>query len=169
MSYITGTVNDIIVSGLVVPETITGAISATTLIGTTSIQSITGTINIIFITGSISNGTGVMKNIWINATSQSEGNLTLSDSTNWGCRYAFISSIKVVTASTDWDMWLCETSAFNTSLITSRQIAANRNGNFDIDIQREYNSDSTSVYLVYTDNAGSNTSNILIIGTERVH
>lgn len=110
-----------------------------------------------------------MRNIWINESGQSEGNLTLSDATNWAAQYSFISSIKVVTSSTDWDMWLCETSAFNTALITSRQIAANRNGDFDITVMREYNSDSNNVYLKYTDNSGSNTADILIVGEARRH
>lgn len=110
-----------------------------------------------------------MRNVWISVTGQSEGNLTISDATNWDTQYSFISSIKVVTASTDWDMWLCETSAFNTSLITSRKIAQNVNGNYDISIMREYNSDSNNVYLIYTDTSGTNTASILISGEARRH
>ena len=110
-----------------------------------------------------------MRNIWISVTGQSEGNLTLSDATNWNAQYSFIDSIKVVTASTNWDMWLCETSAFNTALITTRQIAANANGNYDITVARSYNSDGTNVYLKYTDNAGTSTAAILITGEARRH
>jgi len=117
--------------------------------------------NGLYISGDI-----LMKNIYLLAENQSEGNLTLSNAT-WGATKSFIESIKVETSSTDWDMWLCETSAFDKTLITTRQIAANRNGNYDITISRTYNSDATNVYLIYTDNSGTNTADILISGEER--
>lgn len=117
-----------------------------------------------------------MKNIWISSTPQTPTgttalDITLADETNWNVQYAYISSIKVSTVSTNWNMWLCETSAFNTALITSRQIVANRNGNFDISVAREYNSDAVgNVYLKYTDNApGGSAATIYIVGSSRGH
>jgi hypothetical protein len=110
-----------------------------------------------------------MKNIWISVDTQSEGNLTLADATNWATQYSYISRIKVVTFSTNWDMWLCETSDFDAGLITTRQIATQRNGSFDIEVACEYNSDSNNVYLTYTDNSGSNTADILVVGEARRH
>jgi hypothetical protein len=110
-----------------------------------------------------------MRNIWISAATQSEGNLTLSDGTNWATQYSFISYINVVCASTNWSMWLCETSAFNTGLITTRQIASNINGNATLYINQEYNSDGNNVYIIYTDVAGTATASILISGEARRH
>lgn len=169
MTDITGTTDGSGITGTITSSTIGGTSDPTQVTGTISTTQITGTITTAALTGELSEGEGTMRNIWISTTGQAEGNLTLSDTTNWACQYSYISSIKVVTSSTDWDMWLCETSAFNTSLITSRQIAANRSGNFDITIAREYNSDSNNVYLIYTDNSGANNASILITGTERSH
>ena len=94
-----------------------------------------------------------MRNIYINSTPQNEGNLTLSDGVHWNKQYSFINGIKVVTTSTNWDLWLCETNEFSTSLITSRLISASRSGSYDISLLREYNSIDTNVRLIYTDNS----------------
>jgi hypothetical protein len=118
---------------------------------------------------SLEDWVGTVKNIWIQANNQNPGNLTLSDSTNWGTQYSFISSIKVKTNSPDWDLWICETSAFNTALISTRKLAANRNGDFDITLNREYNSDGNNVYLIYTDNSGDNQASFYITGNKRSH
>ena len=111
----------------------------------------------------------IMRNIWISVTGKAPGNLTLLDAVNWACQYSFIDAIKVTTASTNWDMWICETNAFDKALITTRQIAASRSGNYDISIAREYNSDGNNVYLIYTDNSGANNAAILVTGTQRRH
>jgi hypothetical protein len=110
-----------------------------------------------------------MRNVWISASGQSEGNLTLADGTNWAAQYSFIDSIRVLTSSTSWDLWLCETSAFNTALISSRHLADDISGNYDIDVHREYNSDSNNAYLIYTDNSGANTADFYISGEGRRH
>ena len=114
-----------------------------------------------------------MRNIWINTTcvwGAGDDDFTISDATNWNAQYSHISSIKVVTANTNWDLWLCETSAFNTGLITSRKLAANRNGNYDITVAREYNSDGTNVYLKFVDNNGDGEDYaVLVNGEARRH
>lgn len=109
-----------------------------------------------------------LRNIWINVTNQSEGNLELSGD-DWDTAYSYISSIKVKTSSTDWDMWLCEDDTYTKTLISTRQIAANRSGDFDITVAREYNPGQDKVYLIYTDNSGTNTADIYIVGESRRH
>ena len=110
-----------------------------------------------------------MRNVWIVALAQAEGDRTLADATNWATQYSYISSIKVRTTSTSWDLWLFETSAFNLALITTRKLVQNRNGDFDTSVAREYNSDSNNVYVRFTDNVGAATFDILIVGEARRH
>lgn len=109
------------------------------------------------------------KMIWLYATGQAPGNLTLSGD-DWNEECSVITSLKVWTASTDWDLWLCETDAFDTALIGSRKLIANQNGNYEVyESSTEYKSDDTNVYLVYVDNSGANNAEIQITGVARRH
>jgi len=104
------------------------------------------------------------RNIWINTT-HLPGNFALSDATNWGTTYSYISGVKVMTVSTNWDLWIFEDNTYGTASITSRKIAEGVNGNFDITLMREYNSIDTNVYLTYTDfSPGGSTASFYITG-----
>jgi len=111
-----------------------------------------------------------MRNVWISSSSESPGNLTLSDSINWGAQYVFIGSINVETSSTNWDLWICETSAFDISAITSKRIVRKGLRNTLVDVSLEVNSDSNNLYLIYADNAsGSNVASFYVTGEARRH
>lgn len=110
-----------------------------------------------------------MRNIWLRLDGYTPGNITLSDNINWDAKYTYISSIKVETDSTNWDLWICESSEFNLSLPTSRRIVRRGLRDTIIDVGFEVNSDSTSLYLVYIDNAGNNAANFYITGEARRH
>ena len=106
-------------------------------------------------------------NIWIVSSGNAPGNLTLN-ATSWANRYTYISSINAKTASAKWDLWICETSAFNTSLITSRKIVSSGKGNMLISVNFNVNSDSNNLYLVYQHfGAGSPTLDLYIAGEVR--
>ena len=105
--------------------------------------------------------------IYIQAASQAPGNLTLSDGANWNTSRALLDGINVLTDSTDWDLWLCGDADFDTSKLTSRKLVSNASGNVDMTINRGYVSDSTNLYLIYTDNSGSNAADFYITGTLR--
>lgn len=110
------------------------------------------------------------RTIWLYATGQAPGNLTLSDVNTWNERYSLLTSLKVWTASTDWDLWICGDVTFDTAIIGSRKLIENQNGNYEVyESEIEYRSDGTNVYLKYVDNSGANNAEILLTGVARRH
>jgi len=114
-------------------------------------------------------GVAMATNIWIKDTVTSTTEESLSDSTNWNTRSSLIKYIKIVTVSTDYDLWLYSTSAFNDTLIDSFHIARNATETFSVGVDLPYNSDDYKVYIKYTDNdpAGPYSTDILIMGEKR--
>jgi len=112
------------------------------------------------------------KEIHIYATSQSAGNLDLSDGTNWNVNKAFIYSIRVVTTCSDWELWLVRN---DNGIVTDDadypawQIMGayiGGDGKSNIPINNSYiDEDGTNeVHLVLVDNEGGQTFNIYING-----
>ncbi len=103
--------------------------------------------------------------IHIEADSQSEGNLNLSSST-WNTSKSIIKQIRVVTSSTDWDLSLYPTDGFSGGTLPVFQIAQGADGNFTLKMDYPYvdEDDSNEVHVQFTDNSGSNTADITIIG-----
>ena len=109
--------------------------------------------------------------LFIKATGQSGGDLHLSDGTNWNVSKAKISTIRIETASTDWDLYLLQNDngyATDDANIPMMQIMDSGNGNLDILLDHAYEDEDGSgeVHLYYLDNSGSNTADIYIIGYE---
>lgn len=109
--------------------------------------------------------------IYIKATSQAEGDLHLSDGTNWATSKALIKLIRVVTSATDWDLYILQNDnghAANDATIPELQIMEAGNGNAAIllDLPYEDEDDSDEVHLYYLDNSGANTADIYIIAIE---
>ncbi len=112
-----------------------------------------------------------VKLVYIKATGQSEGDLHLSDGTNWDVSKALIKEIVLETSSTDWDLYLLQNDngyATDDATIPKRKLVANANGNkhLVLDICYEDEDDSGEVHLYYLDNSGSNTATIIILGTK---
>lgn len=105
-------------------------------------------------------------NIWLISSNNSPGNLTLSGVT-WANRYTYITSINAKTASTNWNLYICETSSFDLTHITTRQIVSSGNQNMLINVNFSVNSDSNNLYIVYEDNSGSNLLSLYIAGEIR--
>lgn len=105
------------------------------------------------------------KIIHIEADDQSEGNLNLSSST-WNTSKGIIKQIRVVTASNDWDLSLYPNDDFSGGTLPVFQIAQNASGNFTLEMDYPYvdEDDSNEVHVKFTDNSGSNTADITIIG-----
>jgi len=110
---------------------------------------------------------------YIKAATQSEGDLHLSDGTNWGVSKAMISIIRVVTSSTDWDLYILQNDngfAANDANIPRFKIMADGDGDANIRVTYPYEDEDASdeVHLYYIDNSGTNTADIYVIGYELV-
>jgi hypothetical protein len=111
--------------------------------------------------------------IFIKTTAQPEGDLHLSDATNWAVSKALIKAVRVVTSSTDWDLYLLQNDnghSANDGNIPEIQIMEAGNGNADIFLNLPYEDEdgSDEVHLYYSDNSGANTADIYIIGYQMV-
>lgn len=111
--------------------------------------------------------------ISIKAASQPEGDLHLSDASNWGVSKALIKMVRVITLSTDWDMYILQNGNGHTvddANIPKMQImeAGNEDANIHLDLPYEDEDDTDEVHLYYVDNSGSNMADIYIIGYEMV-
>ena len=110
---------------------------------------------------------------YLKATGQSEGDLHLSDGTNWAISKALILLIRVLTSSTDWDLYLLQNDngfAANDANIPMLKIMADGDGNANIRVNYPYEDEDASdeVHLYYIDNSGTNTADIYVIGYELV-
>lgn len=117
-------------------------------------------------------GAGVMPSYQhIKATAQAEGDLHLSDATNWGISKAMIAVIKVVTLSTDWDLYILQNDngyAVDDANIPMIQVAEEISGNADLFVHLPYEDEDASdeVHLYYLDNSGANAADIYVIGSK---
>ena len=113
---------------------------------------------------------GQMTYVSLKATTQSEGDLHLSNA-SWGVSKALINSIRVVTSSTNWDLYILQNDngfAVDDAAIPKYMVARGINGNANLKIDLPYEDEdaSSEVHLYYLDNSGANTADIYIIGTE---
>lgn len=111
------------------------------------------------------------EHLYIKATTQSEGDLHLSDSNDWGVNTAHISTIKVETTSDDWDLWLLQNDngySVNDADYPKTQLANGLVGNATLSVNMDYldEDNSREVHLYYIDNVGSATADIYIKGHE---
>lgn len=111
------------------------------------------------------------KNLYIKATGQSEGDLHLSDSTNWNVSKSQLNAITVITTSTDWTLYLLQNDnglSTNDAVIPAKLLVANGNGNGVYNLNNLTYTDedaSNEVHLNWADNAGTDTATIIIQGT----
>ncbi len=111
--------------------------------------------------------------ISIKAISLSEGDIHLSDNISWGVSKALIKIIRVITSSTDWDLYILQNDnghAANDANVPEMQIMEAGNGSANIYLDLPYKDEDVSneVHLYYIDNAGLNASDIYIFGYEMV-
>lgn len=111
--------------------------------------------------------------IYIKATAQAEGDLHLLDNTNWNTSKAEIKVVRIVTSSTDWDLYLLFNDngfAADDANLPKMQIMNTGNGNANIYLGIPYSDEDVSgeVHLYYLDNSGANTADIYLSGTELV-
>lgn len=100
---------------------------------------------------------------------QPEGDIHLSDATDWNVDKAVIKMVRVETSSNNWDLYLLQNG--NGFLTDDAEIPALRlmrkgKGNEDIIIDLAYEDEdaSQSVHLWFRDNSGSNGANFYIAG-----
>jgi len=110
-----------------------------------------------------------MRYVFIKAETQAEGNLHLYDTETWTTVKALIKTIRVVTSSTDWDLYLLQNDngyAADDANIPKMQIVEAGNGNLDIHLDHPYEDEDNSaeVHLYYIDNEAANTADFYIIG-----
>jgi hypothetical protein len=116
-------------------------------------------------------GGGTPMYIYIKATGQSEGDLHLSDVTNWNVDLALIKEIMVETSSTDWDLYLLQNdNGFVTDDANIPARPLNIGGNGDetiyVDLPYEDEDGTKEVHLYWVDNIGSTTVDIYITAYE---
>jgi hypothetical protein len=109
--------------------------------------------------------------VFIKATGQSEGDIHLSDGTNWNVDKALIKEIEIETSSTDWDLYLLQndnTWAVDDANLPARLLNESGNGDETIYVDQPYEDEDATgeVHLYWVDNSGSNTANIIITGYE---
>lgn len=108
---------------------------------------------------------------YIKATTQAEGDLHLSDATHWGISKALIKYIRIVTSSTDWDLYILQNDngyATDDATILKLKIGDGIYGNANLwlDLPYEDEDDSDEVHLYFLDNSGTNTADIYVLGFE---
>lgn len=106
---------------------------------------------------------------YIKATSQSEGDLHLSDSANWCVSKAQIKYIRIVTSSTDWDLYILQNDngyAVNDATIPRMKIgdAINGNATIFVDLPYEDEDGTNEVHLYWVSDSGVDTADIYIQG-----
>ena len=116
---------------------------------------------------------GDMTSVYIKATAQSEGDLHLSDGGTWNVSKAHINQIRVITSSTDWDLYVLQNDngfAADDANIPMLQVMGNGNGSLALEDDFDYEDEDATgeVHLYYLDNSGANTADIYIKGTELV-
>ena len=112
-----------------------------------------------------------MKYITIIVSAQGEGNLDLSDADNWNVDTALIDTIIVKTSSTDWDLVLYPDDDFDASgSVQPITLAKHASGGQVMLLGHAYKDydESKEVHLQYTDNAGADTADIMVLGRELV-
>lgn len=108
---------------------------------------------------------------YIKATGQAEGDLHLSDGTNWAVSKALIKTIRIVTSSTDWDLYILQNDnghAADDAAIPEMQLidAASGNANIMLDLPFEDEDGSNEVHIYWISNSGVDTADIYILGYE---
>ena len=107
----------------------------------------------------------------ITALAQSEGDLHLSDGATWAVSKALIKYIRIVTSSTNWDLYILQNDnsyATNDATIPAMKIGDNVVGNATLWLDLPYEDEDASgeVHLYWLDNSGSNTADIYIQAIE---
>lgn len=97
----------------------------------------------------------------------SPGNLTLTGPL-WDAYEVDFCHLSLLTASTNWDLYICYDNTFDLTDARTLKLVANATGNIITDVHIRYISSTTSLYLIYNDLSGSATANIHIIGTTKI-
>ena len=108
---------------------------------------------------------------FIKATAQDEGDLHLSDASNWNINKALVGIIRIITDSTDWDLYILQNDngfAADDANMPKLQLMNSGNGDADITVQLPYEDEDASkeVHLYFLDNSGTDKADIYITGTE---
>lgn len=116
-------------------------------------------------------GGGTMTYRYIKSTGNSEGDLHLTGGIAWSISKAHISQIRVVTTSTDWDLWILQNDngyATDDANIPKLQLMEGGNGEETIEYDFDYQDEDASgeVHLYVVDNIGSTTFDFYIKGVE---
>lgn len=120
--------------------------------------------------GSAWHDSGSPKLIYIKATGQSAGDAHLS-AASWATSKALIETIRIVTTSADWDLWLLQNdNGFSTDDAVYPKLQIVEAGNGDALIQGPFpyedEDDSSEVHLYFVDNIGSATYDVYIRGSK---
>ena len=106
---------------------------------------------------------------YVQAASQAEGDLHLSDAGNWATSLSIIKTVRVETTSSDWDLWLLQNDngySTNDANIPRIQLMDAGNGDKDISVDMPYEDEDASdeVHLYVIDNSGTETFDLTVTG-----
>jgi len=115
-------------------------------------------------------GTGIPVYISLINITQSEGDLHFTG-LNWGVSKSAIKNIKVVTTSSNWDLYILQNDngyATDDALIPAKtlMIGGNLTEEISMDYAYEDEDSSLSLHLYWVDNSGTNTADFYISGFE---
>lgn len=108
---------------------------------------------------------------YIIAVDQSEGDLHLSDSDTWAISKANIKMFRVVTDSTQWDLWILHNDngyAADDADTPKYKVIDDANGNKNIRLDYLYEDEdgSNELHLYFNDKTGSNTASFYVFAKE---
>lgn len=86
------------------------------------------------------------------------------DPASWGGKCSFISTIKVITTSKNYDIYLYENEDYDDAADKTIKIASNLCLNNEIELNMQYKSIANLVYLKIIDNDGQNSFNLYVFG-----
>ena len=104
-------------------------------------------------------------------TGQSEGDLHFTDISNWASTKALLKDIKVITSSTDWDLYLVQNGngfVTNNENVPAKIVMNHGRNNESIALDYSYEDEdlSETLHLYWRDNVGSVTADFYITGVE---
>ena len=115
-------------------------------------------------------GGGTLIGSYINATGLCSGDVHISDAVNWNTDKAQINQIRVITTSTDWDLWILQNDngyATDDANIPASKIAGNANGEWTIESDYDYEDEDSSKevhFYIVDNNPGGSSFQIIVRG-----
>lgn len=116
-------------------------------------------------------GGSVPEYINIQGSALAEGDQGIMGPVQWDTSKMIVKEIRIWTTSTDWDLWLIQNDqglVADDATVPAIQLMGSGNGDETIFVDRPYEDedDKNTINLNFTDNVGSATFSVSVVGTE---